>query len=176
MHIQRALQTLNKVIISNPDASYYRSLMIEVFLGQKTKPRNQDYLSISDGAPESGGGGASLITGEAPEAASDDDDGGDDAEDPDPRSPKYHRQLSTHPPAQHIAGASIKPKQAISYPALEQVTRPAITTREAAHYMNRAEQTLRIWACKENGAIRPIRINGRLAWPTAEIKRVLGVA
>ena len=63
-----------------------------------------------------------------------------------------------------------------TYPALEQVTRPAITTREAAHYLNRAEQTLRIWASKENGAIRPIRINGRLAWPTAEIKRVLGVA
>jgi len=59
---------------------------------------------------------------------------------------------------------------------LEQVTTPTVKTDAAAHYLNRAEQTLRIWACKENGAIRPIRINGRLAWPTAEIKRVLGMA
>lgn len=60
--------------------------------------------------------------------------------------------------------------------SLEELTRPTVTTREAGHYLNRSEQTLRIWACKENGAIRPIRINGRLAWPVAEIKRVLGVA
>ncbi len=59
---------------------------------------------------------------------------------------------------------------------LDQETRPAITTREAAHYLNRKEQTLRIWACKETGSIRPIRVNGRLAWPVAEIKRALGVA
>lgn len=59
---------------------------------------------------------------------------------------------------------------------IEQETRAALPTREAAHHLMRAPQTLRIWACKENGAIRPIRINGRLAWPTAEIKRVLGVA
>ena len=59
---------------------------------------------------------------------------------------------------------------------LEQVTAPTVKTDAAAHYLNRKPQTLRIWACKENGAIRPIRINGRLAWPTAEIKRVLGVA
>lgn len=68
------------------------------------------------------------------------------------------------------------PMKAISYPALEQETRPAITTRAAAHYLNRSEQTLRIWACKENGAIRPIRINGRLAWRVADIKQLLGVA
>lgn len=60
--------------------------------------------------------------------------------------------------------------------SLEELTRPTVTTREAGHYLNRSEQTLRIWACKENGAIRPIRVNGRLAWPVADIKRVLGVA
>ena len=59
---------------------------------------------------------------------------------------------------------------------LAQETRAALPTAEAAAHLSRAQQTLRIWACKENGAIRPIRINGRLAWPTAEIKRVLGVA
>lgn len=62
------------------------------------------------------------------------------------------------------------------FPPIDQITRPTLITKEAAYYLNREEQTLRIWACKENGAIRPIRINGRLAWPVADIKRVLGVA
>ncbi|HRO52578.1 MAG TPA: hypothetical protein PK043_05395, partial [Alicycliphilus sp.] len=38
-------------------------------------------------------------------------------------------------------------------------------TSEAAGHLSRAQQTLRIWACREDGPIRPIRINGRLAWP-----------
>jgi hypothetical protein len=63
-----------------------------------------------------------------------------------------------------------------SFVPLEHLARPTVTTREAGYYLNRSEQTLRIWACKENGAIRPIRINGRLAWSVADIKRVLGVA
>jgi hypothetical protein len=52
-------------------------------------------------------------------------------------------------------------------------TRSAIPTDAAAHHLNRKPQTLRSWACLENGAIRPIRINGRLAWPVADIKAVL---
>ena len=55
-------------------------------------------------------------------------------------------------------------------------TRTALTTPEAAGHLNRAQQTLRIWACREDGPIRPIRINGRLAWPVSELRRVLGVA
>lgn len=42
--------------------------------------------------------------------------------------------------------------------------RTTLTTAEAAKVLNRAPQTLRKWACYENGPIRPIRINGRLAW------------
>jgi hypothetical protein len=43
--------------------------------------------------------------------------------------------------------------------------------------MMRKPQTLRHWAMKDGtGPIRPIRINGRLAWNVAEIKRVLGLA
>ncbi|NHZ93637.1 helix-turn-helix domain-containing protein [Massilia sp. CCM 8733] len=49
----------------------------------------------------------------------------------------------------------------------------AATTAEAAKALNRAPQTLRKWACLENGPLRPVRINGRLAWPVAEIKRLL---
>ncbi|GJL73289.1 MAG: hypothetical protein NMNS01_24880 [Nitrosomonas sp.] len=60
-------------------------------------------------------------------------------------------------------------------PPIEQVSRTHIPTDAAAHYLNRKPQTLRAWACLENGPVRPIRINGRLAWPVAEIKKVLGL-
>jgi hypothetical protein len=66
--------------------------------------------------------------------------------------------------------------EAAKYPPIEAVTRPALTTNEAAHYLNRRPQTLRGWACQENGPLRPIRINGRLAWSVSELRRVLGVA
>lgn len=62
-----------------------------------------------------------------------------------------------------------------TYPKLETVTRPTVPTDAAAYYLNRRPQTLRSWACFENGLIRPIRINGRLAWSVGEIKKVLGV-
>jgi hypothetical protein len=55
-------------------------------------------------------------------------------------------------------------------------TRTVLPTREAAAHMNRAPQTLRLWACAENGPLRPVRLNGRLAWPVADIRRLLGVA
>lgn len=56
---------------------------------------------------------------------------------------------------------------------LDQEHRTALPTREAAYHLNRKMQTMHIWACKENGPIRPTRINGRLAWLVADIKRVL---
>jgi len=56
---------------------------------------------------------------------------------------------------------------------LPQETRTAIPTADTAFHLNRKSQTLRAWACLENGPIRPIRINGRLAWPVSEIKRLL---
>jgi hypothetical protein len=59
---------------------------------------------------------------------------------------------------------------------LSQEHRAALPTSEAARHLNRAEQTLRLWAAYERGPLRPLRINGRLAWPTAAIKELLGVA
>ena len=57
---------------------------------------------------------------------------------------------------------------------LELVTRPTVTTEEAAHYLNRRPQTLRSWAsAMPSGVPRPIRINGRLAWPVAAIRALL---
>ncbi len=68
------------------------------------------------------------------------------------------------------------PTYSQTFPRLEAVTRPAVDTAAAAYYLNRKEQTLRGWACLENGPLRPVRVHGRLAWPVSEIKRVLGVA
>ena len=48
-----------------------------------------------------------------------------------------------------------------------------VSTPEAAAILNRAAQTLRKWACLENGPIRPIRINGRLAWKVDDLQAVL---
>jgi hypothetical protein len=55
-------------------------------------------------------------------------------------------------------------------------TRPAVDTAAAAYYLSRRPQTLRGWACLENGPLRPIRINGRLAWSIPAIKQLLGVS
>ena len=60
--------------------------------------------------------------------------------------------------------------------ALERETRAALPTSEAAYHLNRAQQTLRLWAMRGDGPVRCLRINGRLAWPVADLKRILGVA
>lgn len=65
--------------------------------------------------------------------------------------------------------------QTPQFPTLESVTRPTVETASAAHYLNRRPQTLRGWACLENGPLRPMRINGRLAWKVSDLRRVLGV-
>jgi hypothetical protein len=59
------------------------------------------------------------------------------------------------------------------FPPIDQEVRSHVDTACAAFHLNRKDQTLRAWACLENGAIRPQRINGRLAWPVAEIRRLL---
>jgi hypothetical protein len=62
------------------------------------------------------------------------------------------------------------------FPPLAQVTKPNLTTAETAYYLNRRPQTLRGWACHEDGPIRPKRIGGLLAWPTSLAKTLAGVA
>ena len=60
------------------------------------------------------------------------------------------------------------------FTSLAHETRANLPTPEAAFHLNRRPQTLRGWACLENGPIRPLRINGRLAWPVASLKKILG--
>jgi hypothetical protein len=81
-------------------------------------------------------------------------------------------QTATH----HSAGTRHAAIESHQYPPLEAVTRPTVPTEQAGYYLDRRPQTMRAWACLESGPLRPIRINGRLAWPVADIKRVLGVA
>lgn len=57
---------------------------------------------------------------------------------------------------------------------LDKEVRITVETDVAAFHLNRKPQTLRTWACKENGPIRPLRINGRLAWPVLELRHLLG--
>ena len=56
---------------------------------------------------------------------------------------------------------------------LDAVTTPTVLTKAAAHYVNRKDQTMRSWACLENGPILPVRINGRLHWRVSDIKTLL---
>ncbi len=60
------------------------------------------------------------------------------------------------------------------FPPLRLVTSTHVTTEEAAYHLNRKPQTLRIWACYENGPLHPIRLNGRLGWRVTDIKTLLG--
>lgn len=58
---------------------------------------------------------------------------------------------------------------------LDQESRATIPTWEAAAHLSRAQQTLRIWAMRNDGPVKALRVHGRLAWPVSEIKKVLGV-
>lgn len=69
--------------------------------------------------------------------------------------------------------ASYEKKVPQQFPPLTLETRTHVTTEHCAFLLSRKSQTLRAWACLENGPLRPMRINGRLAWPVAELKLLL---
>lgn len=48
-----------------------------------------------------------------------------------------------------------------------------LTTAEAAQALNRKIKTLHKWAFTRTGAVQPLRINGRLAWPADQIAALL---
>jgi len=60
---------------------------------------------------------------------------------------------------------------------LEQVTKPVLTTTELAFYTNMAAQTWRVKACYDTApeGLRPLRVCGKLAWPTLGAKKLLGL-
>lgn len=68
------------------------------------------------------------------------------------------------------------PNPGSDYEPLERVTKPNVSTTKAAYYLDRKADTLQKWARSGTGPIKPLRVNNRLAWPVAELKRLLGVA
>jgi len=56
---------------------------------------------------------------------------------------------------------------------IPQVLPVVLSTNEAAKALNRQPQTLRKWASLECGPIRPIRINGRLAWKKSDLEKLI---
>lgn len=78
--------------------------------------------------------------------------------------------------AKHSAATRSAATTAQTWPPLELVNRPTIPTEQAAFYLCRRPQTLRGWACNEDGPLRPVRIHGRLGWPVAAIRALLGAA
>ncbi|WP_348700314.1 hypothetical protein [Duganella fentianensis] len=72
-------------------------------------------------------------------------------------------------------GKPARKRVGFAFPNLHDEKRTHVGTACAAHWLGRQQQTLRGWACFEDGPLRPIRVNGRLAWPVAEIRRLMGV-
>lgn len=64
----------------------------------------------------------------------------------------------------------------LPFPPLEQETRSAVSTSCAAFHLLRREQTLRVWASKDCGPIRPRRVHGRLMWPVDRLRELCGVS
>lgn len=62
------------------------------------------------------------------------------------------------------------------FPPLASVTKDFVTTAQAAFYLMRSQRTLFNWVYqgKFPNGVEPKRINGRLLWPVAAIRRCLG--
>ena len=78
---------------------------------------------------------------------------------------------------QHSASTRRAVSAPQQFPPLELEKRPRVPTEQAAHYLSRRPQTLRGWASAETfpDGLRPVRVHGRLGWPMAGIRAVLGV-
>lgn len=82
-------------------------------------------------------------------------------------------QTVTHHSTDARKGANAAPADFVP---LHLETRTHVDTATAAHHLMRRPQTLRGHACHEDGPVRPVRVNGRLAWPVAGIRAALGVS
>lgn len=86
-------------------------------------------------------------------------------------------ESTTHTSIQAMREATAPQQFTALYPPLALVTKPNLTTAELAYYSNMAEQTWRVKACYETfpDGLRPLRVCGKLAWPTVGAKKLLGV-
>ncbi len=87
-------------------------------------------------------------------------------------------QTATHASIATMREATAPQQFTAPYPPLALVTKPNLTTAEIAYYTNQKEQTWRVHACRETfpNGLRPHRIGGRLNWPTAGAKILVGLA
>ena len=76
------------------------------------------------------------------------------------------------PPAAHALA------DAANFTPLDRETRTHVDTATMCWHLGFAVQTARLWACRETypAGLKPIRVNGRLKWPVAGIRKTLGVA
>ncbi len=75
----------------------------------------------------------------------------------------------------NIGRVTVRPRSPneLAFPCLADEHRTHVDTACAAYHLGRKAQTLRVWASQENGAMRPVRVHGRLAWSVAEIRKLL---
>jgi hypothetical protein len=59
------------------------------------------------------------------------------------------------------------------FPSILEERRITVDTATAAHWLSRAPQTLRVWACYGKGPITANRVHGRLAWPVEQLRQLL---
>jgi hypothetical protein len=83
-------------------------------------------------------------------------------------------ETATHQSAEAREGAISAPADFVP---LHLETRTHVSTAVLCRHLNRKEQTARGWASAETypPGLKPLRIMGRLAWPVAGIRAVLGV-
>ena len=81
-----------------------------------------------------------------------------------------------HPEVVSPARLAAVERKGGAFVSLDCETRAAVDTATAAYHLNRQPQTLRGWACLENGPLRPMRCNGRLMWSTQKLRELCGVA
>lgn len=83
-------------------------------------------------------------------------------------------QLATHRSTEARQRATAAPSDFVP---LNLETRTHVSTDVLCRHLNRQPQTARGWASAETfpEGLRPLRVMGRLAWPVAGIRLVLGV-
>lgn len=60
------------------------------------------------------------------------------------------------------------------FPPLAEVTAEVVSTVAAAHYVNRAPDTLRKYGKMESPPLRPVKMGKQYLWRTADIKAIVG--
>ena len=57
---------------------------------------------------------------------------------------------------------------------LSEVTKTHVPTKDAAYYLGRSQSTLMRWQRQGISEVSSLKMQGRLSWSVADIKKVLG--